>query len=160
MLNVHCGQNVDAGVQQCLDVLPALGVPRARHVGVGQLVDHGHLGLAGQHGVHVHLGELVLPVRDPLARHDFQPVQQRRRLRPAMGLHEPHHDVHRLRSGGEHHDGDPAGLADLAADLESVQRRQHHVEDDHVERVVKGSSEPLAPVHRARHPKARVGQAE
>ena len=46
---------MDAGREDVLDVLVALGVAAAGHVGVGQLVDEGHLRLAGQHGVDVHL---------------------------------------------------------------------------------------------------------
>ena len=40
-----------------VDVLPALGVPRARDVGVRELVDEGDLGPAREDGVEVHLLE-------------------------------------------------------------------------------------------------------
>ena len=39
VLHVDRGVDVDAGVEQLLDVLPALGVARARRVGVRELVD-------------------------------------------------------------------------------------------------------------------------
>ena len=57
VLDVDRGQHGDAGVEQLLDVLPALGVAGAGHVGVRQLVDEGDLRAAGQDGVDVHLGE-------------------------------------------------------------------------------------------------------
>ena len=46
MLDVQCGPDVDAGSQQFLDVLPALGVAAARHVGVRQLVQQEEGGAA------------------------------------------------------------------------------------------------------------------
>ena len=48
---------VDPGLEQFLDVLPPLLVAAARDVGVGELVDEGHLGTAGEDGVDVHLLE-------------------------------------------------------------------------------------------------------
>ena len=57
VLDVHGGDHVDARVEQLLDVLPALRVPRAGRVGVGELVDERDLGLAGEHRVEVHLVE-------------------------------------------------------------------------------------------------------
>jgi hypothetical protein len=63
VLDVHGGEDVDAGLQQLLDVLPALGVAAARVVGVGQLVHQAELGRALQQPVGVHLGER--PALDP-----------------------------------------------------------------------------------------------
>ena len=57
VLDVDGGDDVDAGGQQLLDVLPALGVAGPGDVGVGELVDQRHLRPAGQHRVDVHLGE-------------------------------------------------------------------------------------------------------
>ena len=48
VLDVDRRDHVDAGVEQLLDVLPALLVLRARHVGVRELVDERDLGLARQ----------------------------------------------------------------------------------------------------------------
>jgi hypothetical protein len=45
VLHVQGGEHVDAGVEQLLHVLPALGVARARRVGVRELVDQQHGGL-------------------------------------------------------------------------------------------------------------------
>ena len=91
VLDVDRGDHVDARVEQVLDVLPALGVPGSGRVGVGELVDERHLGLAGEHGVEVHLVE---PVRRRTARgDDLQPVEELGGLRPAVGLDQPDHDV-------------------------------------------------------------------
>ena len=57
MLDVERRDDVDAGVEQLLDVLPALLVAAAGHVGVGQLVDEHPFRAAGEDGVDVHLLE-------------------------------------------------------------------------------------------------------
>ena len=49
--------DVDPGVEQLLDVLPALLVARARDVRVGVLVDERDRRSAGEDGVDVHLLE-------------------------------------------------------------------------------------------------------
>ena len=48
---------------------------------------------------------------------------------------EPDDDVDRVGARGEHDDRDGRGPADGAADLEAVEARQHHVEQDQVERL-------------------------
>ncbi len=53
--------DVDAGVEQFLDVLPALGVARAGRVGVRQLVDQDQRRLARQRGVEVELARASGP---------------------------------------------------------------------------------------------------
>ncbi len=45
VLDVDRRDDGDAGVEQLLDVLPALGILAARGVGVGELVDQHHLRL-------------------------------------------------------------------------------------------------------------------
>ena len=93
VLDVDVGDDVDARGQQLLDVFPALGVPRSGHVRVRELVDQRDLGLAGQHGVEVHLLERRAAVGDPGPGDDLQAVQQRRGVRPAVRLHEGHDHV-------------------------------------------------------------------
>ena len=46
VLDVDGGDHLDARVEQRLDVLPALLVDAARHVGVGELVDQHHVGVS------------------------------------------------------------------------------------------------------------------
>ncbi len=73
VLDVERGVDVDPGGQQLLDVLIALGVARAGRVGVRELVHQRQLGSAGQHRIHVHLGQRRAAILDPLAGNDFQP---------------------------------------------------------------------------------------
>lgn len=103
VLHVDRGQHVDARVEQFLDVLPALVVPRAGHVRVCQLVDHSDLRPAGQHRVQVHLGELGAPVGHRAAGHLLQFADHGGGLLPAVGLHEADHHVGAAR-------GSPLGL--------------------------------------------------
>ena len=81
------------GVEELLDVLPALLVARARHVRVRELVDQRDLGLAGDDRVDVHLLELRAAVRDHAAGDDLEVADLRERVRPAVGLDEPDDDV-------------------------------------------------------------------
>ena len=93
MLHVDGGVDVDAGTQQLLHVLPALGMPRAGGVGVGELVDQDEVGLARERGVEVELLEPGAAVIDRLARKHLQPFEQRGGLRASMGLDHPDHYV-------------------------------------------------------------------
>ena len=93
VLDVHCGQYVDPGLQQFQDVLPALFIARARDVGVRQLVHNGHFGLAGEHGIGVQLGELVATMDTPPPGHDLQTLQQLGGLLPAVCLDQAHDHV-------------------------------------------------------------------
>jgi hypothetical protein len=61
VLDVDRGDHVNARVEQLGDVLPALGVPRAWHVRVRELVDKRDLRLAGEHRVDVHFFPCNLP---------------------------------------------------------------------------------------------------
>ena len=89
VLDVHGRDDVDAGVEQLFDVLPALLVARARDVGVGQLVDQGDLRTAGQHGVEVHLLEESCPryVSAP-AGYDLEVADLGVGVGPVVGLDE------------------------------------------------------------------------
>ena len=51
MLHVDRGPDVDARVEQLLDVLPAFGMPALGRVGVGEFVDDDELGPALQRAV-------------------------------------------------------------------------------------------------------------
>ena len=59
MLDVERRPDVDAGVEQFLDVLPALGMAAVGRVGVGEFVDDDELGLARQRRVDVELLDLL-----------------------------------------------------------------------------------------------------
>ena len=66
---------------------------------------------------------------------------------------EPDDHVVLLAARGQHEIGTVALAPDLPADLEAVERRQHHVEHDEVERAPAGSG-------RARRARPRRGDAE
>ena len=97
VLDVHRGVDVDAGGQQLLDVVVALGMARAGRVGVRQLVHQRELGSPRQHGIHVHLGQRGAAIGDLPARDHLELGQQRLGLRPAVGLDVADHHVHALR---------------------------------------------------------------
>ena len=82
VLDVHRGPDVDAGRQQLLDVLPALRVPAAGRVAVGELVDQRQLRAAREQRVEVHLLEHRGRDRRRCRRgQDLEAGEQRRRLR-------------------------------------------------------------------------------
>ena len=91
VLDVDGGDHVDAGVEQLLDVLPALLVTRSGHVGVRELVDQGDLRVTGQHSVEVHLLEPGPPVGHQLPRDRLQAVDQRLGVRAPVRLGEGDH---------------------------------------------------------------------
>ena len=68
MLDVQRRVDVDAGGEQLLDVLVALGMAAARRVGVGQLVDQHQARPAREDGVEVHLLERAALVVDAARR--------------------------------------------------------------------------------------------
>ena len=79
--------------EQFLHVLPALGMTRAGHVGVGELVDQHQLRMPCDGRVQIELLEPVALVLELLGREHGEPFEQRRRLAPAVGLDDPHHDI-------------------------------------------------------------------
>ncbi len=85
VLDVDGGVDVDAAVQQLLDVEVALGVTTAGRVGMGKLVDQRDLRAAGDDGVEVHLLEPLSPVFEPLAGDDLQALEQGLRSPCARG---------------------------------------------------------------------------
>ncbi len=64
VLDVHGGDDVDAGVEELVDVLPPLGVAGAGDVRVRELVDERDLRVPGEDGVEVHLLEACAAVLD------------------------------------------------------------------------------------------------
>ena len=72
VLDVQGRDDADPGLEQLLDVLPALLVARAGHVGVRELVDERDLRPPGEHGIDVRLLELPVPVAELSARDEFE----------------------------------------------------------------------------------------
>ncbi len=64
MLDVHGRPDVDAGVEQLFDILPALGVPGSGDVGVRQFVDQNQLRLPLERPVQVEFPQNAIPVPD------------------------------------------------------------------------------------------------
>ena len=109
VLDVDRGVDVDAGVEQLLDVVPALRVPAAGRVRVRELVDQDQLGPAREDGVEVHLARA--PGRGTaidLARDDLEPVEQRLGLGAAVRLDDADDDVDARRAGAR---APPASMA-------------------------------------------------
>ena len=112
VLDVERRVDVDAAVEQLLDIEIALGVAAAGRVGVGEFVDQRDLRAARDDGVEVHLLERAALVLDALARHDLEPLEQGLGLLAPMGLDDADDDivaVFRLGAGGLQH---LVGLAD------------------------------------------------
>ena len=87
VLDVDGGDDGDAGVEQLLDVLPALGVLAARGVGVGEFVDQHHLGAGGPAPRRTSSsGKLPAAVVDVARRDDLDAVEQLGGLLAAVGL--------------------------------------------------------------------------
>ncbi len=94
VLHVDGGDDVDAGGEEHVDVLPALGVaPAAGDVAVRELVDYGDLRAACEHRGDVHLLEVPAPVRARGPGHHLQAVEHRLGQRAPVALGEPHHHI-------------------------------------------------------------------
>ncbi len=106
VLNVERGVNVDAGLAQPLDILPALGMRHAGRVGVGQLVDQDQLGMGGERPFEVELLQLRAAVLDRPPGQHVEPHQQGLRLGADMRLEIADQDVDplfgHLAAGFEH----------------------------------------------------------
>ena len=88
VLDVQRRNHADARAQQFFHVLVAFGIAAAGGVGVGQFVDQGDGGPAGQHGVDVHLLQHDAAIFDPPPRHLFELADLGDGLRAAVRLDE------------------------------------------------------------------------
>ena len=112
VLDVDRGIDVDAAVEQLLDVEVALGMAAARRIGVGEFVDQNDLRPAGQDGVDIHLVEPLPAMFDAPARDDFEALEQGLGLLPAMGLDHADDDVVAIALAGARLLQHLVGLAD------------------------------------------------
>jgi len=112
MLDVQRGPYINAGRQQFVDILPALGVAAAGHVGMGIFVDQQQVRPPRQCGVDVEFAHHLVAIDDRLARQYFEPAGQLLGFAPAMGLDQAGDDIAAAldfaAGGGEH----GKGLAD------------------------------------------------
>ena len=99
VLDVDGRPDGDAPVQELLDVLPALRVPRAGRVGMGQLIDDRDRRMPRDQAVEVELLEDDAPVLDPPQGQQLDPLDEDLRLRSAMGLDRARDDVEALGLG-------------------------------------------------------------
>ncbi len=120
MLDVQRRPNVDPRLQQLLDVLPPLGMARARRIGVGVFVDQQEVGFAGQRRVEVELGARAAFVIELLPRQDFQLAQQRLGLAPPVRFDDPDNDVEAFR----------LAAPGLAQHVERLADAWRHAEED------------------------------
>ena len=122
VLDVHRRVDVDAGVEQLLDVLPALGMARRRlaprGVRVRKLVDEENLGPPAQRSVEIEFLLDDAAIADWQARQPLETFHQPLGLDPPVRLNVPDDDVGASRSRGacclEHR----VGLADAGCGAE------------------------------------------
>ena len=93
MLNVERGPNIDAGGKKLLNVLPSLGMPAFRSVGVSKLVDDDQLRLARQRGVEIEFLDRAAAILDRSPWQNLQAVDQRAGFGAAVGFDKPDDDV-------------------------------------------------------------------
>ena len=93
VLDVHGGVDVDAGIEQLDDVLPALGVSQAERVRVRQLVDEDQRGVARERSVEVELAQRGPAIVDHPRGEDLESFEQRVGLGAAVRLDISHERV-------------------------------------------------------------------
>ena len=93
VLDVDGRDDLDAGGEKLLDVLPPLVIARARGVGVSELVDQYEIGPAAQDRVDIHLGDRHAAMLRGATRHDFEVADLLGRPGPSVRLHEADDDV-------------------------------------------------------------------
>ena len=93
VLDIDGGVDIDAAVEQLLDIEIALGMTAARRIGMGELVHQRDLRVAGDNGVEIHLLEPLPLVFETSARNDLETVEQGLRLLAAVRLDDADDDV-------------------------------------------------------------------
>ena len=124
MLDVERREDVDAGREQLLDVLPALRVARAGDVAVREFVDQHELRLPRQRGIEIEFLEATLVAATPVARLSRQcdhfergtqrrvAFEQRLGLAPTMRLDDAGDDVDAFARETPSREQHRVGLAD------------------------------------------------
>src|SRR5271157_15781 len=108
MLDIERAPNVDAALQQFIDILPTLRVTAVRRVGVSELVDNDGFGFTRQRRIYVEFLDSNAMIFELANRQDFLPFQQDLSFAPTMRHGETDYDVNALR-------------------LQSMRSRQHGV---------------------------------
>ncbi len=118
MLDIERRPHVEAGVEQFLDILPALGMAAVRRIGVGQFVHHDQRRAALQRRVNVEFLDLAAAIVDLFSRQDFEALEQRGGLGAPVGLDQADDHVDALgldAAGAQQH---RKGLADAGSGAE------------------------------------------
>ncbi len=118
MLDVERRVDIDAGVEQFLDVEITLRLAPARRVGMLELVDHHEPRPAREDRVEIHLVEPAAFIVDVPARQHLEPGEQRLGLLPAMRLDDADGDVDALALLGLRGLQHLVGLADAGRGAE------------------------------------------
>ena len=100
MLGVQGGENIDARFDQLLDIEIALGISRARHVAVRQLVDDDEIRPPFEKRVDIHLFKHMFLVFDELARDYFKPAKLFFSILAAVRFDETDHDIYAVVASG------------------------------------------------------------
>ena len=106
MLDIERRPDVDAGGQQFVDILPALGMAAAGHVGVGKFVDQQQVRTARQRGVEIELLHDLVAIDDRLARQHLEAVDQLLGFAPSVRFDQADNDIAAarfVRAGGAEH---------------------------------------------------------
>ncbi len=96
MLDVDCGEDIDTGVEQFFDILPALGMPATGGVAVRQFVHQDQRWPPRQRAIEIELPEGPIPVRNFPERQNFQALQQRGGFLATVGFNDAHHHIQTL----------------------------------------------------------------
>ena len=99
VLDVERGEDIDARRQQLLDILPALRMPRARRVGMRQLVDQNQRRMPLERAVQIEFGEHPAAMRHALGGQNLEPLEQHRGLGAAMRFDDA--DQHNTAGGAQ-----------------------------------------------------------
>ncbi len=96
VLDVDCGQDVDARVEQLEHIFVALAVLAAGNVGVGQLVNHHGVGVTLDDRVDIHFLQLDTAVGDDAQGNDFEVANARPGFLAAVRFNESDDEVDAL----------------------------------------------------------------
>ena len=93
MLNIQCGENIDASFEELLDVKIAFGIPTSRHIAVRQLVDDGEFRSPFEKRINIHLFDNMAFVFDLFARDYFKPAKLFFGLLPPVCFDQTYHHI-------------------------------------------------------------------
>ena len=93
MLDIERRQDIDPGIAELFDILPAFGVATARRVGVREFIDQRDGRLTHQHGVDVEFGQYMRAMFNFQAGKDFKGRDQRFGFRASVRFDNTGNDV-------------------------------------------------------------------